>query len=294
MVSDKERGKETKGSLGYASASSYFPTYVILSDNAEPDSDKKHAVDTQNITKSFREARNAAFAHKPFTYQVNQHVWYPQFWLQKLDDNFDLSCDDGKILTSRDDARPSWFPESDRVARHAMEVLDSLGVELDDLYTLHLRRGDVVAEEGRCGTSVAAVKEFMSKCDVLSRSASTTEALVFFTDETNTSYLEALAGALSLPRWGGRVFHGDKAVLDVLSDADKEDNYYVYAVASAVMSRSQRQWAIRATRNECKPEDTCRNPLLSTAAADAQLMSELRQAESSQARVSSATPNSKG
>ena len=86
--------------------------------------------------------------------------------------------------------------------------------------------------------------------------ANPAEALVFFTDETNTSYLEALAGALSLPRWGGRVFHGDKAVLDVLSDADKEDNYYVYAVASAVMSRSQRQWAIRATRNECKPEDT--------------------------------------
>jgi hypothetical protein len=273
MVSDGERGPETNTSLGNPQAASYFPRNLI--------GPSTHA----NVTEAYKEARRAAVAQTPFTWQANEHVWYPHFWLSQLR-TYDLDCDKGInddfVNPNNDDAFPefnngrpwSFFSESGQVRDHAVAALAKLGVNENDLHTLHIRRGDVA---NNCNTSAAYLSVFMNRCDVLSPMQGDAEALVFFTDETDPTYLADLTAALSLPRWGGRVYNGDQAVMDVMSPEDKEDNYFVYAVASSIMASSKRQWEVRSTKRRCRAEDTCANPLLSKADAEAELQAEKRE-----------------
>ena len=279
MVSDEERSWLAKDGTSSGDGSSdpleasIFPQYRIGPSVAA------------NVTEAYEEARMAAVAQTPFTWYADQHVWYPHFWLHKLAD-YDLGCDKGRTddftnpnldsaFPEFNNGRPwSFFSESRQVRDHATAVLAKLGVHESDLHTLHVRRGDVAEN---CNTTAAYLALFMSRCDVLSPMKGDTEALVFFTDETDPKYLADLTAALSLPRWGGRVYNGDQAVMDVMGDEDKEDNYFVYAVASSVMASSTRQWEIRSTKGRCEAEDTCANPLMSKADAEAQLQSERRE-----------------
>ena len=266
VVSDAERGPETSTAAGDPKAASYFPEYVIGPSNAD------------TIREGYEEARKAAEAKTPFVWQVEVHFLGPGSGLWYLY-QYDLGCDPVLANTTTpqrldQDDTMAFFSESQQVAQLAAAALAGLAVAEGELHTLHIRRGDV-AEKPGCDTSVEAVKQFMQECDALSPMEGQNETLVFFTDEIDPAYLAGVMDNLKrVPRWGGRVYHGDRAVMDVLSEAEQQDNYFVYAVASAVMARSQRQWAIRATRNTCSAQDSCTNPLLSAADAESQLQAE--------------------
>ena len=77
------------------------------------------------------------------------------------------------------------------------------------------------------------------RCSHSDWNVSTQQKLVFFTDETNPAYLEALtSGLAALPRWGGGVIHGDPEVVKHLEEEDKTDNYLVYAASPHVPTPS--------------------------------------------------------
>jgi hypothetical protein len=148
---------------------------------------------------------------------------------------------------------------SDGVFEAAVAALNAIGV--DAFSTLHLRRGDALAD---CDTSVAKVAEYM-RCDFTQRSqegvklpnaawdAPGDEALVVFTDETDPAYLQEVIAELSkIPRWGGGVTHGDAVVAAQLSSEDQRDNYLVYAIAREVMRSASNTYAMdRATCGNC-------------------------------------------
>ena len=83
-----------------------------------------------------------------------------------------------------------------------------------------------------------AVVQYM-RCSHSDWNVSTQQKLVFFTDETDPAYLEALtSGLAALPRWGGGVIHGDPEVVKHLEEEDKTDNYLVYAASPHVPTPS--------------------------------------------------------
>ena len=70
-------------------------------------------------------------------------------------------------------------------------------------------------------------------------------------------YLDELVAALSeLPRWGGRVRHGDRAIFEQLSEQDKTDNFLVYAVAADLMATSSRYFEIHRCHGTAPCEDS--------------------------------------
>ena len=100
------------------------------------------------------------------------------------------------------------------------------------------------------------------RCSHSDWNVSTQQKLLFFTDETDPAYLEALtSGLAALPRWGGGVIHGDPEVVKHLDDEDKTDNYLVYAARPHVpicgirarrrlgghpsALRARREWRVR-------------------------------------------------
>ena len=77
------------------------------------------------------------------------------------------------------------------------------------------------------------------RCSHSDWNVSTQQKLLFFTDETDPAYLEALtSGLAALPRWGGGVIHGDPEVVKHLEEEDKTDNYLVYAARPHVPTPS--------------------------------------------------------
>ena len=116
---------------------------------------------------------------------------------------------------------------------------------ISDLITLHVRRGDTV---GRCNSSVPAVLQFLGCSTALDKFEAAQPSgslagirLVFFTDETDPSYLGELKDALTaLPRFADsrvNVTHGDPVVAEwahTVPDGKGgrlPDNYEVYAAA---------------------------------------------------------------
>ena len=98
-----------------------------------------------------------------------------------------------------------------------------------------------------------AVLQYM-RCSHTDWNVSTQQKLVFFTDETNPAYLEALtSGLAALPRWGGGVIHGDPEVVKHLDEEDKTDNYLVYAASPHVPTPSPWQ-ACRRVRGPTPAE----------------------------------------
>ena len=92
------------------------------------------------------------------------------------------------------------------------------------------------------------------RCSHSDWNVSTQQKLVFFTDETDPAYLEALtSGLAALPRWGGGVVHGDAEVARQLSPEERADNYLVYAVASLLMSDAEELYAME----RCKATVQC-------------------------------------
>ena len=120
------------------------------------------------------------------------------------------------------------------------------------IYALHIRRGDTV---NKCDTSIGAVLKYM-RCPGARFNVTTNHKLVFFTDETSPSYIDAVQRTLSsLPRWGGGIVHGDEMVRELLDGSDRADNYLVYSVASLLMSRADQFFAME----RCGGKQDCGN-----------------------------------
>jgi len=131
---------------------------------------------------------------------------------------------------------------SSSVLQVAMQVEAALGVTNGSaLFTLHVRRGDVKTQ---CNTSAPAVLEYM-QCELGRSTESSHDTLVLLTDETDQTWLDQVVAKLSkLPRWAGRVKHGDPLIVTQLPADLRSDNYMAYAVASMLMARSVRHYAM--------------------------------------------------
>ena len=70
------------------------------------------------------------------------------------------------------------------------------------------------------------------------------------------AYIAELTAALeALPRWGV-VKHGDSAIVEQLqSQQDREDNYFIYAVAASIMAQSKHHWRL----HRCQGRAPCTN-----------------------------------
>ena len=124
------------------------------------------------------------------------------------------------------------------------------------IYALHIRRGDTV---NKCDTSIGAVLKYM-RCPGARFNVTTNHKLVFFTDETSPSYINAVPTTLSsLPRWGGGVVHGDQIVREHMNPEDRGDNYLVYAAASLLMSHADELYSME----RCSGQQSCENIRLS-------------------------------
>ena len=146
-----------------------------------------------------------------------------------------------------------------RVSRHATRVADRLVAELTDdesnsqFVTLHVRRGDTVSQ---CDTTVPAVLAFLNCSKALAAYAPRRPQLLIFTDETDEAYLSELLSELqALPRWGGKVSHGDALVAATIGQRASHDNYEVYAAAAYIMSRAGLALAIERCNGtvSCEP-----------------------------------------
>ena len=192
-----------------------------------------------------------------------QFVWY-------IDDNYyhwstqlpSLGCDgDQVILPDAVEKRhpmnwAEWsLPPSTFVQEFACAARDALGTTPDTMHAVHVRRTDTA---NRCNTSVAAVVEHVKECDATWNTPDPWDAtLVLFTDETEQAYLDELVAALSeLPRWGGRVRHGDSAIIEQLSEQDKTDNFLVYSVAADLMATSSRYFELQRCHGTAPCEDS--------------------------------------
>ena len=137
----------------------------------------------------------------------------------------------------------------------ADRVIDSLGLATTPFDAIHVRRGDEADDrlpktmrlrgQSPCDTAPAAVAA-AAACR-LSRSA----PVVVFSDERDAAYRQALRDALATG--GRRVVLGDEAVRAAVGDAD---NYFVFAVAAAVLARGSHVLDIR--RGHCP--GPCVNP----------------------------------
>jgi len=192
-----------------------------------------------------------------------QFVWY-------IDDNYyhwsaqlpPLGCDGDQVVLpdAVEKQHPmnsaEWsLPPSTFVQDIACDTRDALGTTPDTMHAVHVRRTDTV---NRCNTSVAAVVEHIKACDATWNTLDPRGAfLVLFTDETEQVYLDELVAALSeLPRWGGRVRHGDRAIFEQLSEQDKTDNFLVYAVAADLMATSSRYFEVHRCHGTAPCEDS--------------------------------------
>ena len=112
-----------------------------------------------------------------------------------------------------------------------------LDVAPRSLYTLHVRQSDTMPA---CNTSVVSVVEHMRCSDRgWSKPGSGGDVLLVFTDETDPHYIEMLTSLGHLPRWAGRVQHGDAIVRSVMAnDADRGDNYLVESLLAWGAARS--------------------------------------------------------
>ena len=136
----------------------------------------------------------------------------------------------------------------------ADRVIDSLGLATTPFDAIHVRRGDEAGDklpktmrlkgQSPCDTVPAAVA---AAAACRSRSA----PVVVFSDERDAAYRQALRDALATG--GRRVVLGDEAVRAAVGDAD---NYFVFAVAAAVLARGSHVLDIR--RGHCP--GPCVNP----------------------------------
>jgi hypothetical protein len=192
-----------------------------------------------------------------------QFVWY-------IDDNYyhwstqlpSLGCDGDQVILpdAVEKQHPmNWaewsLPPSTFVQEFACAARDALGTTPDTMHAVHVRRTDTA---NRCNTSVAAVVEHVKGCDATWNTPDPWDAtLVLFTDETEQAYLDELVAALSeLPRWGGRVRHGDSAIIEQLSEQDKTDNFLVYSVAADLMATSSRYFEMHRCHGTARCEDS--------------------------------------
>ena len=191
----------------------------------------------------------------PFVWHIDENYYR---WFTQLPP---LGCDgDQAILPDSEEKEhpmnwAEWsMPPSTVVQELACDTRDALGTTPDTQHSLHVRRDDTVY---RCNTTVAAVVEHIKACDATWSTPDPWDAvLVLFTDETDQGYLNELMAALSeLPRWGGRVRHGDKAIAEQLSEQDKADNYRVYSVAADLMATSARYFEL----HRCHGTAPCEN-----------------------------------
>ena len=137
----------------------------------------------------------------------------------------------------------------------ADRVIDSLGLATTPFDAIHVRRGDEADEKlpktmrlkGQvpCDTSPAAVTA-AAACRL-----SSSAPVVVFSDERDAGYRQALRDALAIG--GRRVVLGDEAVRAAVGD---EDNYFIFAVAAAVLARGSKVLDIR--RGHCP--GPCVNP----------------------------------
>ena len=153
----------------------------------------------------------------------------------------------GEDVALADPWRPEILAsfESHLVADLAATARRALGVAPQSLYTLHVRRSDTMPA---CNTSVVSVVEHMRCSDRgWSKPGSGGDVLLVFTDETDPHYIEMLTTSLGhLPRWAGRVRHGDAIVRSVMAnDADRGDNYLLYMVESLLAWGAARSFELR-------------------------------------------------
>lgn len=153
----------------------------------------------------------------------------------------------GEDVALADPWRPEILAsfESRLVAGVAETARRALGVAPESLYTLHVRRSDTTPE---CNTSVVSVVEHMRCSDhTWSEPGTGSDVLVVFTDETDPHYIDMLTTSLGhLPRWAGRVRHGDAIVRSVMAnDADRGDNYLLYMVESLMAWGAVRSFELR-------------------------------------------------
>ena len=136
----------------------------------------------------------------------------------------------------------------------ADRVIDSLGLATTPFDAIHVRRGD---EAGDKLPKTMRLKG-QSPCDTVPAAVAATAAcrsrsapVVVFSDERDAAYRQALRDALATG--GRRVVLGDEAVRAAVGDAD---NYFVFAVAAAVLARGSHVLDIR--RGHCP--GPCVNP----------------------------------
>ena len=162
----------------------------------------------------------------------------------------------GDTVALADPWRPEILAsfESRLVAGVAETAKRALGVAPESLYTLHVRRSDTTPD---CNTSVVSVVEHMRCSDHQWNVSGGSDILVVFTDETDPHYIDMLTTSLGhLPRWAGRVRHGDSIVRSVMSnDADRSDNYLLYMVESLMSWAAVRSFELRRCRGEASCED---------------------------------------
>ena len=167
--------------------------------------------------------------------QKNFYQWpldqdgFPKF------DEYPAACTGDAVVQS--------LGPSQLVLNTAQRVVETLGVAGPHAshYTLHVRRSDTIDD---CDTSVPAVVRYM-QCAEGRWYQNSTDQLLLFTDETSQTYLQELMRALSkAPRWGGGVVHADPLVAEQLSAGDRDDNFLVYAVASALMKDATHHYTI--------------------------------------------------
>ena len=228
---------------------------------ARPGEELQHITGRATVLKSKYAEVVSTYTHVASL--AGQFVWY-------IDDNYHhwstqlppLGCDGDQLTLpgAAEKQHPmNWaewsLPPSTFVRELACAIRDALGATTDTMHAVHVRRTDPA---NRCNTSVAAVVEHIKGCDAAWNAPDPWGAtLVLFTDETEQVYLDELVAALSeLPRWGGRVRHGDRVIMEQLSEQDRADSFLVYSVAADLMATSSRYFELHRCHGTAPCEDS--------------------------------------
>ena len=228
---------------------------------------KLHSTSVNDVLKHWEQANAAVDAGQRFEWELGKLNYWDwstplqkrivevtgnpppkiEFYEKLAIGNLSSYCDYGEIHVSR-----SVKGLVHRFQR-TLALTHGDDLHIADLITLHVRRGDTVAS---CNSSVAAVLQFvgcstpaLDAFEAAQPSGSLAGTrLVFFTDETDPTYLRELSDALAaVPRFAEasvNVTHGDPIVAEwahTVPDGKGgglPDNNEVYAAAANIMSRS--------------------------------------------------------
>jgi len=198
----------------------------------------------RRMIEEHRQALAAAKAGKPFVWPLSWHddvVGHGAFPVWS-DDVTTVSK-----LMSNLTARAPVATYGDGLTRQLRDsLLNAHGLSEGGYYTLHVRRGDALAE---CDTSTPTVLAYV-ECQLRNEGAfSSDKPMLVFTDELDQGYLRSLLDGVSHLFGGARtVLHGDALLRQLYSAAlpsAAADNFVVFNAAVWLMETSASALEIR-------------------------------------------------